>query len=128
MTGEHGGRTHDEIEERLAQAHDLSARAREVQQQVARLHGSGANNDGSVRVQVDHHGFVEDVQVADRARELGTSGLSTAILAATQDAIADLQRQAAPLQATLAGPRTDLTDTSLLDDLDAVLRGTAGPR
>lgn len=116
------------IETRLAEAEELSRRSQEVAARVALLHGSAHNADGSVRVVVEHHGFVEQVLLTDRARDLGADGLSAAVLTVTQEAIADLQAQAAPLLAQLApSAPVDLADTSLLDDLDAVLRGTLAP-
>jgi hypothetical protein len=116
------------IEARLAEAQELSRRSQEVAAHAALLRGAAHNADGSVRVVVEHHGFVEQVMLTERARELGPDGLAAEVLTVTQEAIADLQAQLAPLLAQLA-PSTpvDLTDTSLLDDLDAVLRGTLTP-
>jgi hypothetical protein len=116
------------IEARLAEALELSRRSQEVAARAALLRGAAHNADGSVRVVVEHHGFVEQVLLTDRARDLGREGLAAEVLTVTQDAIADLQVQLAPLLAqVLPSAPVDLTETSLLDDLDAVLRGTLSP-
>jgi len=112
------------IDEQLRQALAASERAREVAERIAELTGDATSDDGTVRVVVDHHGFVQQVVLADRAREHGAEGLGALVVAVTQAAIADLRAQAAPLQAEVAAPPVDLHDTSLLDTLDAVLRGT----
>jgi DNA-binding protein YbaB len=114
---------HERAEHQLAAALQQSAQAQEVAARVAELRGTARTPDGAVQVDVDHRGFVLDVRLTERAKELGTDGLAQAVLTTTREAIADVQRQAAPLQATLAGPRVDLTDTTMLDDLDAALRG-----
>jgi DNA-binding protein YbaB len=114
---------HERAEAQLAAALRQSERAQQVADEVARLRGSARTPDGAVQVDVDHHGFVLDVRLTERAKELGTDGLAQTVLSTTQGAIADVQRQAAPLQAALAGPPVDLTDTTMLDELDAALRG-----
>ncbi|WP_454051104.1 YbaB/EbfC family nucleoid-associated protein [Cellulomonas sp. Marseille-Q8402] len=121
---------HERVEAQLAAAREASARAQEAAAQLGALTGTATTPDGSVRVRVDHHGFVLDVQVTERAKELGADGLAAAVLRVAQDALADLHRRAAPLQAQVAGPPVDLQDTTMLDDLDAALRGrpTGGDR
>ncbi|GIG22543.1 hypothetical protein Cch01nite_32670 [Cellulomonas chitinilytica] len=121
------GRLHAQVESTLEAAFAAAARAAQVAGEVAALTGQGTDPRGGVRIHVDHRGLLSDVQVAASATEAGTDGLRTAVLAAYRAAVADVQQQAAPLQAQLAGPRVDLTDTSLLDGFDAVLRG-GGPR
>jgi DNA-binding protein YbaB len=114
---------HERAEHQLAAALQQSAQAQQVAARVAELRGTARTPDGAVQVDVDHRGFVLDVRLTEQAKERGTDGLAQAVLATTHDAIADVQRQAAPIQAALAGPRVDLTDTTMLDDLDAALRG-----
>ena len=126
MTEDHPWRA--AIHDRLAESLELSNRAREVARQVEELTGDATSADRTVRVLVDHHGFVQQVVLGDRAREHEPERLSALVVEVTAAAVEDLQRQIALLQAqvTPAEP-VDLTDTSLLDDLDAVLRGTIRP-
>lgn len=119
------GRLHAQVESTLEAAFAAAARAAEVTEQVSRLVGQGTDPQQVVRVRVDHRGLLSDVQVTAAATQDGTDGLRTAVLAAYRAAVADVQEQAAPIQAQLAGPRVDLNDSSLLDQYDAVLKGGA---
>lgn len=109
-------------EESLRRGLADAARAAEVVAQVSTLRGTGEDAHRAAHVTVDHRGIVQEVRIRDGAARLGTGGLRDAVLGATRAAVADVQAQAAPLRSGLVPP--DLTDTSLLDRAEELLRGT----
>ncbi len=114
------------VDESLAQAAEVSARAHEVARDLAGLTGTGRSSDGGARVVVDHRGIVTDVEIAPVALRDGVGQARADVLQATEAALADLREQAAPLQARLLLPDDPLGDTDVLDAYDRLLTGETG--
>ncbi|GAA3809405.1 YbaB/EbfC family nucleoid-associated protein [Cellulomonas soli] len=121
-------RLHRRAATTFAEGLAAAAQAAQVQAQVATLSGHGTDERRTARVRVDHRGLLVAVQLSPDATADGTDALRSAVLSAYAEAIADVRAQAQPLQATLTAPAVDLSETSLLDDFDALLRGTGGAR
>ncbi|WP_144016798.1 hypothetical protein [Beutenbergia cavernae] len=102
------------IEDQLAEA----VRASDDLTVPASAQGVGRSDDGVARVAVDHQGFLADVQFSAGIADLDAAELRTVFLAALQAARDDLRGESPPV----ARP-VDLTDTSIIDALDAILRG-----
>lgn len=113
----------------LETARAMSARAEEIAADLSKLVGRARSSQGEVTVTVDHRGILTSVQFSDAAREKPVDSLGSLVIATTEAAIADVQRQAEPIRASIA-PASSLLDTDgddLMQQLDDILHGRTAP-
>lgn len=115
------------IEKNLESALETQVAAHEVLAQISQIVGRGTSRTG-VRASVDHRGLVTDVALSERSVGLGLDEMRAEVLESVEAARADVQHQAAPLQAQLVtDPRPIEQQTEVLDALDRLVRGSTAP-